>query len=84
MAIGVFVAVYLVLLVLGAAPLVYAIAAAVFTIPLFFSQTANFGLAEISAAFVNASAANNTGLTVILFHSCGRCDGKRRYYRKDF
>lgn len=71
MAIGVFVAVYLVLLVLGAAPLVYAIAAAVFTIPLFFSQAANFGLAEISAAFVNASAANNTGLTVILFILAG-------------
>ncbi len=71
MEIAVFFIVYFVLLVFGATPLIFCIAAAAFTIPLFFGGVSDFGLMEIVTSFVSGSSANNTGLTIILFIVAG-------------
>lgn len=71
MAIAVFLIIYFVLLVFGATPLVLAIATACFSIPLFFSATADFGLVAIASSFAEATFANNTGITVLLFILAG-------------
>ncbi|MCD8123733.1 MAG: hypothetical protein LUE23_01665 [Lachnospiraceae bacterium] len=72
MAIAIFFIIYLVVMFLLGSPTIYAIGAAIFSIPLFFAGSVDFGLVKIATAFVNNSAATTSAaLTIVLFMISG-------------
>ncbi|MCD8010653.1 MAG: TRAP transporter large permease [Lachnospiraceae bacterium] len=72
MAIAIFFIIYLVVMFLLGSPTIYAIGAAIFSIPLFFAGSVDFGLVNIAKDFVNISAATTSAaLTIGLFMISG-------------
>ena len=72
MIIALYIVTYFALMIVTSTPLIFAIAAASFMIPILFSsQFPAINLTFIASSFADAAFANNTGITIILFIIAG-------------
>lgn len=72
MTVAAFILTYFAFMILGTTPLIFAIATAAFSVPLVFgSLYPSVDLTFIAKSFADATFANNTGITIILFILAG-------------